>query len=112
LSNIKTTPYALDAYNKKESQSIFVDNGIYTKKELEARTEIKFEDERQLYNYLKVSVKHALGQYSLAPMIDFTIDHNFIERSSRPFSAPDSGMPSALRGEQFDPFPKSPADAA
>jgi glutamine synthetase len=44
LSNIKTTPYALDAYNKKESQSIFVDNGIYTKKELEARTEIKFED--------------------------------------------------------------------
>ncbi len=74
------------------------------------KTEIKFEDERLLYNYLKVSVKHALGQYSLAPMIDFTIDHNFIERSSRPFSAPDSGMPSALRGEQFDPFPKSPAD--
>jgi glutamine synthetase len=44
LSNIKTTPYALDAYNKKESQTIFVDNKIYTKKELEARTEIKFED--------------------------------------------------------------------
>jgi glutamine synthetase len=44
LSNIKTTPYALDAYNKKESQAIFVDNKIYTKKELEARTEIKFED--------------------------------------------------------------------
>lgn len=41
------------------------------------KTEIKFEDERLIYNYLRVSLKHALGQYSLAPMLNFDIDHNF-----------------------------------
>lgn len=35
------------------------------------KTEIKFEDERLIYNYLKVSLKHALGQYSILPMLDF-----------------------------------------
>jgi glutamine synthetase len=44
LNNIKTTPYALDAYNSKASKDLFVSNNIFTKKELEARTEIKFED--------------------------------------------------------------------
>jgi glutamine synthetase len=44
LSNIKTTPYALDAYNSKASKDLFVNNNIFTGKELEARTEIKFED--------------------------------------------------------------------
>lgn len=41
------------------------------------KTEIKFEDERLIYNYLKVCIKHGLGQYSLAPMIDFESDSNF-----------------------------------
>lgn len=44
LSNVKTTPYALDAYNTKASKDLFVNNKIFTKKELEARTEIKFEN--------------------------------------------------------------------
>jgi glutamine synthetase len=44
LSNIKTTPYALDAYSTKASRDLFVNNGIFTSKELEARTEIKYED--------------------------------------------------------------------
>jgi glutamine synthetase len=44
LSNIKTTPYALDAYNTKSSKDLFVKNNIFTIKELEARTEIKFEN--------------------------------------------------------------------
>lgn len=44
LSNIKTTPYALDAYNSKASKDLFVSNKIYSRKELEARTEIKFEN--------------------------------------------------------------------
>ncbi|MBK6363747.1 MAG: DNA mismatch repair endonuclease MutL [Saprospiraceae bacterium] len=41
------------------------------------KTEIKFEDERLIYNYLKVCIKHGLGQYSLAPMLDFNSDSNF-----------------------------------
>ena len=44
LSNIKTTPYALDAYSTKASKVLFVKNNIFTIKELEARTEIKFEN--------------------------------------------------------------------
>jgi glutamine synthetase len=44
LNNIKTTPHALDAYSTKKSVDMFVQNMIYTKKELEARTEIKYEN--------------------------------------------------------------------
>ena len=43
-----------------------IDINIHPTKE-----EIKFEDERLVYNYLRVSVKHALGKYSIAPAIDF-----------------------------------------
>ncbi|MFN8338475.1 MAG: hypothetical protein U0T36_05595 [Saprospiraceae bacterium] len=32
---------------------------------------IKFEDERLIYNYLRVSLKHSLGQYSLSPIFGF-----------------------------------------
>lgn len=35
------------------------------------KQEIKFEDERLIYNYLKVSVRHALGRHSITPTIDF-----------------------------------------
>lgn len=35
------------------------------------KQEIKFENERLIYNYLKVAVKHALGKYSLSPTLDF-----------------------------------------
>ena len=46
--------------------------------------EVKFEDEKIIYNYLKVSIKHALGKFALTPSLDFdgdpfimqTIDRN------------------------------------
>lgn len=50
------------------------------------KTEIKFEDERLIYNYLKVSVKHALGQYSIAPLLDFQSDSNF-EQAEKHFTS-------------------------
>ena len=40
------------------------------------KQEIKFEDERLMYSYLRVAVRHALGQYSLSPMIDFDTQKN------------------------------------
>ena len=43
LSNITTTPEALQAYVSKDSADLFVRNGIFSHKELEARTEIRFE---------------------------------------------------------------------
>jgi DNA mismatch repair protein MutL len=42
------------------------------------KQEIKFDDERVIYNYVKVSVKHALGRYSMTPILDFeNQDNNF-----------------------------------
>jgi DNA mismatch repair protein MutL len=35
------------------------------------KQEIKFDDERLIYNYLKVATRHALGQYSIAPSLNF-----------------------------------------
>ena len=40
LSNVKTTPYALDFYNSKKAKEVLVSTGIYTDRELEARVEI------------------------------------------------------------------------
>lgn len=44
LSNITTTPEALKAYLTPASTSLFVDNGIFSHRELEARTEIRYEN--------------------------------------------------------------------
>lgn len=41
------------------------------------KQEIKFEDERLVYNYLRVSVRHALGQYNVMPSLDFDQDPTF-----------------------------------
>jgi len=38
------------------------------------KTEVKFEDERNLYAILKTSVKRALGKNNLAPSIDFDVE--------------------------------------
>jgi glutamine synthetase len=43
LSNITATPEALKAYLTPASTSLFVDNGIFSHRELEARTEIRYE---------------------------------------------------------------------
>jgi glutamine synthetase len=43
LNNITTTPEALEAYLSKDAVNLFVKNGIFSHKELEARTEIRYE---------------------------------------------------------------------
>lgn len=100
------------------------------------KTEIKFDDERLIYNYLKVAVRHSLGQYSVTPTLDFeqdtglsrsmpvhtpsttyleTIPSNFARRddksdssSSVQFSRPDTLRSSNLRNWQklFEGFDK------
>ncbi len=47
LSNIKTTPKALDAYITKKTNELFVRNGVYNEREMHARHEIMLE------NYMK-----------------------------------------------------------
>ena len=41
------------------------------------KTEIKFEDERLIYQYLKVSIQHGLGKYNVTPSIDFDAENTF-----------------------------------
>ena len=38
------------------------------------KQEIKFEDEKLIYNYLRVTTRHALAQYNITPSLDF--DHD------------------------------------
>ncbi len=40
------------------------------------KQEIKFDDERLVYNYLRVAVRHALGSHSITPSLDFDQDNN------------------------------------
>ncbi|HTM66629.1 MAG TPA: glutamine synthetase III [Flavipsychrobacter sp.] len=44
LSNFKTTPEALDALVTESAKKVFISNGIFTARELEARHEIMLED--------------------------------------------------------------------
>ena len=52
------------------------------------KTEIKFDDEKTLYAILRSTIKHSLGQYNVAPVLDFDRDasmdtpYNFKEKSA------------------------------
>ena len=41
------------------------------------KTEIKFEDEHAMYAMLRSTIKHSLGQFSIAPVLDFNRDSEF-----------------------------------
>jgi DNA mismatch repair protein MutL len=49
------------------------------------KQEIKFEDERLVYNFLRVTVRHALGKYGAMPALDFEQEGTF---NLPPFPAP------------------------
>jgi DNA mismatch repair protein MutL len=40
------------------------------------KTEIKFDDEQALYAILRATIKHSLGQFNVAPILDFDRDAN------------------------------------
>jgi len=41
------------------------------------KTEIKFDDEHAIYAMLRATVKHSLGQFNIAPVLDFERDKGF-----------------------------------
>lgn len=47
------------------------------------KQEIKFADEKLIYNYLKVATRFALGTNSVMPAIDFEVDNSFIDAALR-----------------------------
>ena len=75
------------------------------------KTEIKFDDEQTIYAILRAAVKHSLGQFSIAPVLDFDRDKNLdtpygfeggqstlpkveVDRTFNPFSNPNQTPPS------------------
>ena len=46
------------------------------------KTEIKFEDERLIYNYVRVAIKHSLGRYTVAPSLDFDQEIGMVQMYS------------------------------
>ncbi len=54
------------------------------------KQEIKFEDERIIYNYLRVACRHALGKYSIMPSLDFDQEVG-LNRSTSDSSKRESG---------------------
>ena len=66
------------------------------------KTEIKFDDEHTLYAILRSAVKHSLGQFNIAPVLDFEHQSSF----NTPYSYKDkkASTPAIEVDRQFNPF--------
>ncbi|QOG88755.1 DNA mismatch repair endonuclease MutL [Flavobacterium columnare] len=66
------------------------------------KTEIKFDDEQALYAIIRSAVKHSLGQFNVAPILDFDRDANL----DTPYSyvGKDAEMPTIQVDATFNPF--------
>jgi DNA mismatch repair protein MutL len=66
------------------------------------KTEIKFDDEHTLYAILRSAVKHSLGQFNIAPVLDFEQQSSF----DTPYSYKDkaSKAPTIEVDRSFNPF--------
>ena len=67
------------------------------------KTEIKFEEEQNLYAIIKSMVKHSLGMFQATPVLDFERDPNL----DIPYNfqlKPPSNMPSIEVDSSFNPF--------
>lgn len=66
------------------------------------KTEIKFEDERSIYAILRSTIKHSLGQYNIAPSLDFSIDGDVDKDLMRP--SENYRQPTIEVDPSFNPF--------
>jgi len=66
------------------------------------KTEIKFDDEKTLYAILRSTIKHSLGQYNVAPVLDFERSASF----DTPYEFKDkkSSTPKVQVDPNFNPF--------
>ncbi|WP_108423531.1 DNA mismatch repair endonuclease MutL [Flagellimonas amoyensis] len=66
------------------------------------KTEVKFDDENTLYAILRSTIKHSLGQFNVAPVLDFEHDPNL----DTPYSYKEKGatLPKVTVDASFNPF--------
>ncbi|MDC1472414.1 DNA mismatch repair endonuclease MutL [Flavobacteriaceae bacterium] len=69
------------------------------------KTEIKFDDEQTIYAILRAAVKHSLGQFSIAPILDFDRDKN-LDTPYR-FEGEQPTLPKVEVDRSFNPFSNS-----
>lgn len=66
------------------------------------KTEIKFDDEHSIYAMLRATIKHGLGQFSVAPVLDFNKDASF--DTPYEYSKKSPVAPSIEVDKGFNPF--------
>ncbi|MEX0813487.1 MAG: DNA mismatch repair endonuclease MutL [Chitinophagales bacterium] len=64
------------------------------------KQEVKFEDERAIYNIVRASTKHALAKYSVTPTLDFEQEQSFNRIQGNPgLSSSDNFNPEKFAGK-------------
>lgn len=71
------------------------------------KTEIKFDNEKALYAMLRATVKHSLGQYSVAPVLDFNRDATLDTSYHQHKNSTTTASPKILVDPDFNPFKES-----
>ncbi|MAP53381.1 DNA mismatch repair endonuclease MutL [Altibacter sp.] len=71
------------------------------------KTEIKFDDEHAIYAMLRATIKHSLGQFSIAPVLDFNKDSGF--ETPYEYSKKQPVAPTIEVDKNFNPFQKEGA---
>ena len=66
------------------------------------KTEIKFDDEHTLYAIIRAAVKHSLGQFHIAPLLDFERDQNL--DTPYQYRNKEAQSPTITVDARFNPF--------
>jgi len=66
------------------------------------KTEIKFDDEHALYAILRSTIKHSLGQFNVAPVLDFDRDPNL--DTPYQYKGKEAVFPTIQVDSKFNPF--------
>lgn len=82
------------------------------------KQEIKFEDDKLVYGFVRAAVRHALAKYSVTPTLDFDQEDSFNQlqqqrfqqQQERNFTPPTAPVESAPR-KDFYPKPEKPSTA-
>ncbi|PKR80330.1 DNA mismatch repair protein MutL [Brumimicrobium salinarum] len=88
------------------------------------KTEVKFEDQRNIYSILRSTIKLALGKYNIAPSLDFEREPQFdltieqqnspirqpeikVDPTFNPFETSNAGQGSSNKGNSARPMPNT-----
>ena len=72
------------------------------------KTEIKFDDEHALYAILRSAIKHSLGQFNVAPVLDFERDPNL--DTPYQYQNKEAEYPTIQVDRSFNPFSDGPSE--